>query len=737
MTINKEVFPHPWSVHNYLLRIRGGEPMYMESGVLDLFNYAPLNENTYKPADLHYDDTLGPYSNTDTALMGEIRVSRNSITYSPRDEGDSRSGVGCDADDLVDQIIMIDFVSSGDVEVATAASDVFCPDTQTIAISKRCQAFFPASLWSGKMRMFVQSIYGSKRTDYTMDVDADTRGGLTIDNVEFQPHDTGYALYTGSNYTYYVLKLTGTVSVSKLELSDQGEKLREWLIDNPQTAEETRRYEAYLLSTATFGDWENVGTISTPVGDRGPFGYDWHVNWGGDKAHIVLHQLKDGETNVWEFAHYSMTMSLFEAEENEFWLNENNWTFSITEEETGEATFRVGGDIIWSPDWFEGGMTLFVTQEDALDTPTHVDSDVPIYVVYNYDTDDFDVIRFKRLSLGTGDGVFTGNSIGYGDNLLPTGGSQCSNGCTAGSTVSGGSAIEVGFFVKDNEDFTSIGKDANVVSIRAIEYQKGESTEEVASSTSVAISNDVLCGSQPGSWDTRETIRWNAQGGVGDIIGSMGHGPMLVIPFYDCDAIYLGYTEGFSGDIDIQRVATDTTVYGSEKFYEGGSFVGEVEYKTDWDTSPGAALSTVHRLFTRSQQQGTYETGNAEDVQMNITEVQYYRDGEFVQAHEDNFIDDEALRDLMFLPACMLTHVPGFEEQMLDTSWQDGAYDTGGFEFGPVVFPIAENALPVVARRNLTDNFKATKNPGQNNFLTDDEYEYDQLSSHISYVGHD
>lgn len=730
--INKEVFPHPWSVHNYLLRIRGGEALYMESGLFDMLNIAPLNDDSYKPAQLYYDSVLTPYANTDTALMGEIKVSRNNVTYNPRGEGSSESSVGCEEDDLLKVITMTNYLGGG-TEVASASTPTYCGDLFGIWNRKRAQVFFPSSAFSGKMKQFVQSLYGSRREDYSMDELLGSLGGLTIDGQVFDPYfnTAGSVLYTGEDYTYYVLLLSAaSVRVAQLQLSDKGEDLRQWLLDNPQSATETRRYEGYLLSTATFSDWHTIGDVSSAYAKGSPMAYSWHSNWDGTEAQIVTVSLKDGTDNVWKTTHFKATISLTPrgSESLDWWQEEDSWSVVASEvEETQEVTFRVNEDLIWTPDYIDGGMQIFESQPDAGSNPTPIESDVPIYVVYNYDDDDFDVIRFSRTDLPTGDGAFGGGLSSASDPAPIIG---CGTDvCDYYSNVHDGGAIEVGFFVEDYQEFTAKLRQGTTVEVQGNEARLTSSDGEERLSKVSASTTE--CGYEPlPNEDGKVAVYYDCFGAEASMTGDFALQSMLVCPFYDCDAIYLGYWYAFSGDISGGKTTDEAIVRAAWNYYDGASLsTPNVRDSVKWDT---IFPSSEQYIKERAQINGHWDSGSESEVDWADINIHYYSNGEDTLAYESkssSFIDPTWLH----IPSCLVRPSEGFD---ISQNFEEGSPNPGGFEFDPVLFPDPENALPIVARRNITGNYRATANPGSS-FIDDGDYTYDELSQHISYVGHD
>lgn len=743
MSETKEIFPHIFSVHSYLLRIRGTTGLYMESGLFDLLNIAPLNEGTYKRAQLYYDSTLDAYADTDEALMGKISVSRNSITYDPRDEGASESSVGCKEKDLLTQIAMLDIIFTGDLELVGSGTPVFCPDTVGMLKRKRAQSFFPSSAFNAKMRLFVQSVYGSKRTDYTMDLGSGYIGSLQIGDEGVNPYffSTGYVLYTGSDYQYFMLELTeDQVKVNKLKLSKQGEKLRQWLLDNPQSSTEQRRYEGYLLSTATFSGWYTVGDISEAYAKGSPHAYGWKANWNGDEAHVVVKQLKAGTDNTWEYTHFKLTVSLAESTSNlDYWQDESSWTFNVSEEEaTQEATFIVAEQLIWAPDFVEGGMQVFLSQPDAGSTPSAIDCDVPVYIVYNYDDDDFDVIRFKREDLGSGDGSYGGTHTIPIPETLP----QCgASDCVWGTTSTGSS--EYGFYVENYSGATAVAKKGTGVQISGWEaWLLDDDGVEVGflktGPTALSTARNLTCAGEEThpSADGVKNVEIDAKGGSIGAAGDFDVENILVLPYANCDAVFFGVWRRFDGEVDTSRTLPGARVWAAHRFYLGSTPLGELPSRRGWGWNPNPVGPDVrYDLVANAKNDGYWESKANVVTTWDEMDIRYFADGEDYEVHKQNVVSSPDLDNVLFMPACVGINI----DALNDPSWAQTTLDYGGYDthWSPTLFPAAQNAPAVGARGNLTGNFRATKNPNTNTYLDVGEYDYDTLSQYISFVGHD
>lgn len=736
---NKEIFPHPLSVHNYLLRIRGGAPLYLESGLFDLLEVAPLNENTYKRAQLYFSDPpdsdpLSTYSETDEALMGKISVSRNSVDYDPElNEGPSESGVGCKEDDLQKRVTGQS--SGGDTETYYSPTPIFCD--QDVQQRKYAQYIMPASVFSGKMREYVQCIYGSRREDYLYveGIGSEISGLLWIESTYHNPYFSAstkfiYTVPSGTDdrvdYQHFMLNISEDgVEVAKMELSDKGEKLRKWLVANPQDTTETRRVEGYLLSETTLSDsWFIVGD-SDDVGasyDKGtPLAYGWHFNMAGTEGQKVTH-VYDEDEGFYTSTHWKVTVSLSFDNFNpvDYWKDSLNWSFTVEEvEETQNYSLRFLKDLVWIPDLVLPGMDCWITGDGG---QTQIDSDVPIYVTYDYANDEFSVIRYEQTDTGSGGGSLGGGYTRAADvgTIHTSGGSACDY-----YSNSSGSK-EAGFYVDGVADADAVVRDASSVDMNGIELDRGEF---------------IRCEPSLGTGAMFECKGGSSVISNADITAKS----MLVLPKQDCESIFLGAWEHFEGDVTWRNGMYTWTEHPSGKC-SGGELSSTGEFGWDDPVDP----QDPNRSFVEDLvQSGTSETGSVTNAEWDKFSIYHFHNGEEVQVYsQERASDDDDSEHGMYFPACLNTS-PFFELETQGDGLHQEAFNQNGWSghFDPIFLEgDVINEQSIYTKSNLTDNYRATKHPTQPNdedgWVSDDGYDYETLSPdanerHISFVGHD
>lgn len=266
------------------------EGIYLESGFIKTTASGKCSEDAYKPATLHYDSATATYvSSTTTPLQG--RVTRDLIDP-PRDEspftgealaeGSESLSVGC----KVKAPFVIDYcaVVHGDVD----GPDAYCG--LDLQFKKEAQELVPSSMFSGKLRLLVQAMYGSTRTDYRRDGFGlkITGGGLEV--VLSRGFEGGSWLYTTARFDYFLCTYSsGQVTFRKLTLYKESEAFRGILDGHARVGEFTfvTKVEAYILAMTTFSLSIQVVQITGDAINGSTLDYGWHAKWDGHTATAV------------------------------------------------------------------------------------------------------------------------------------------------------------------------------------------------------------------------------------------------------------------------------------------------------------------------------------------------------------------------------------------------------------------------------------------------------------------
>jgi len=260
--------------------------IYLESGYYDLIGVGRCTEDAYLPAILIYDpDTASYVSSIPKPLQGAVSISGNKLVGENIISGSVSKSLGC----IEPLASFTDPCGNG------YGNGGYCEDLWKL---KDAQDKIPSSMFSGKLRLYIQSIYGSTRTDYersgfTLVVGDQNDIGNLADYpvVEFTRGFVGSSwIYTTENYDYFLCTQYGnTVIFKPLELSVCAERYKKILIENPKWdfAQKTR-VEAYILAYAKVTNKNKFTlTIQGDVINGSPLDYGWHTEWDGHTATVV------------------------------------------------------------------------------------------------------------------------------------------------------------------------------------------------------------------------------------------------------------------------------------------------------------------------------------------------------------------------------------------------------------------------------------------------------------------
>jgi hypothetical protein len=243
--------------------------------------------------------------------------------------------------------------------VSPATSVTKTPDSSMIdaMIAKRkAMESCPASMFSGKMRLFMQSRYGALLDESIV---CDATFTVTVDGVQISNlGGVGWGLFTTSDYRYFVLHFSGSsVTVYPLKarksVSSLVESLRSNLV-NFATDDEREKPEAYILANSEF-DTANAVTYNNAIPTTTPLMYGWSFKFDGSKADIISIATDGVGLNTYFVStHYSLNIShVKNGSVDEFGFEAE--TVSVENWRDGRGSYH-----IFVPDYANGGrMVLF------------------------------------------------------------------------------------------------------------------------------------------------------------------------------------------------------------------------------------------------------------------------------------------------------------------------------------------------------------------------------------------
>lgn len=301
-----------------LFRFIEDTAIYMESGYLDMLSTAPCNINTARPAVLNYSTPTGSYvTSTITPLQGRVSISTDisldefPFTGQALTDGYESKSVGCTVTQKTASV-SDECGNTYTVAPELVATQGFCP-IAPIYTKKRAQANVPSSMFSGKLRLMVQAIYGSTRTDYEVIESAGLVvpgkllvGGFVLSAL-YQP---SYGIFTSPDYEYWLVELTSIVKYYPLSLSSMGQQLATILKDHPRKTELAfaKKVEAYILSTATIDQVNVITGGALDVIGGSVLYYGWHWKWDGSEADVVV-QSEDYTNHRYNTTRYKLQIT--------------------------------------------------------------------------------------------------------------------------------------------------------------------------------------------------------------------------------------------------------------------------------------------------------------------------------------------------------------------------------------------------------------------------------------------
>lgn len=334
------------------ISIQAGVSFYLESGFIDLRSIAVCNQYTYIPSWLYYSNRVQTYMDSiPYPLQGFASLSADTPYFLGQDLPERETKVTtCDSNERVESLSLCG------VDYSNPAA-IYC-NTDKIRQLKSLQAKIPPSVFSGKLRLLVQALYGTpKRYDYTtienypLSCPPLYLGNLQL-GYELKVHLVSTGLYTTANLDYYLISITGSaVTATKLDFKGPAENFRKHLLAKRagMSNDNIKRAEAYILSRCVVGTTQSVSVdLSSLQGE--PIAYGWHFNWSGSEASIILHSDNLPTDQYWYAREYKLNFSV------------SNGIVQASLSQVGSQSkwTAVGNKIVFSPEYFTGNMSAFV-----------------------------------------------------------------------------------------------------------------------------------------------------------------------------------------------------------------------------------------------------------------------------------------------------------------------------------------------------------------------------------------
>ena len=290
--------------HEYIKIDGGGGSMYMDTGDLKIKFPGASAPDRLDPSKLNFMD-IGAGSD----YLGEIRLDEKKFGEQTKKQIETRPMV-----QMMDSLAVgwraptteqID--KAGSLKQWTKEKS---EEQETASLTKKVVVGnFPASLWTGKMRLFMQAQYGMPLETENFGFFPDVVGTELVikyrnklSDIDWQP---GYwahksaGVFTAPDGTYWIIDITRgdparltTFVVFAYEIKSKGNeaKLLKKKLKTITDPLEKSKVEAYLFSISyiDLGNKILCGTYDpAPRGGAG-MAYGWKFNTAGDKASIVM-----------------------------------------------------------------------------------------------------------------------------------------------------------------------------------------------------------------------------------------------------------------------------------------------------------------------------------------------------------------------------------------------------------------------------------------------------------------
>lgn len=566
--------------------------IHMDSGIADLINTAPKNEQRYDDAKLIVGNKL-----VDNTMWGSVNPKGQGYTTIP--VGDTSPLAKKDKSPVAvtgQKIESFMYVAPDRPEGMddTQYADL-CAARKEVLYGKKVLAnYIHASVFSGKMRLFVQSQFcrktydesapvadmqlevinppqfstskfnadGSVKYIYYPATNKQVRQYVNIANVA--GGSTG--IYTDDANNYWFISITAEgatsrVNVTKLRLSTCGAAVRRHLLKNEMERAEQAKFEALILSEAVAdGDITFELPAVANVPNASPIAYGWSFNWKGDEASVVVHDRTQGVNFIGYLLKFKIKRDVLKTPtyasdapaEEKLAFEKSRWSCAVTTVEGGSAWRNKSGLFnIWVPDYQAGGVYEYSQASDFNAVKTQ--GAAPIYCFYDV-ADNLKILRYTGSESEGNTETIGPPCYTYQDFTKCTINPGVTTGeiNTHGYTYSGAFAIEgakvtgrVVTTVTNKVELTVVnnGPTGNYANSPAQSSSVTGLTGNVCVSTGITGYVAALNTQNPPYTLTNYFVMYEvgtATQRIVDGIKTTSNLASVVIPWYDCSAVYLG-----------------------------------------------------------------------------------------------------------------------------------------------------------------------------------------------------
>ena len=251
---------------------------------------------------------------------------------------------------------------------------------------KRMAQVCPVSIFTGRTRLYVQSLYGRHNDNGNVVISEYTSTpSILVGPQQIEIHTSCGVYFDPVTAKHYMIsvRVDGAI-VYPLVAASCAEKLRPLLLDSAITIENKERIEAYILAYST-PSTANAQRLTLTSRNPSAMGYGWHFNWDGDKCDIVTVDIVDNGAGGVEnkSTHYRLTFS------------QTDGSFSVSQTTVeGPTLWSNPRDrhVILSPVW-----PLFSLEKTGQGLGAY-GGNAPYYVFYN--KNELKVCRYSSIVTG-------------------------------------------------------------------------------------------------------------------------------------------------------------------------------------------------------------------------------------------------------------------------------------------------------------------------------------------------
>lgn len=357
-----------------------GDVIGVDHGVIDMLSVAPLNPDSYKDGVLWRTPFVDAY-----------------IVASEATPDDPNNPIVDELEDIPENIKGVAPADGTTAKSCRANKDRTNQDA--LYAKKVTMGQCPASLFTGRTRLWVQAMYGrhDELSLCALYIQAlSVPPGLSLSGVDadsfFLNTNVG-VYYEAATGKHWCIKVSTThADIYPMEAqTDAVEDLRDFLVDPSLSASEKEKVETYILSDS-IPVISKKQTVSFAYVVDWSMGYGWHFNWDGDRCDIVTNATLayggGGEHN--ESNHYRLTFTKNEV-----------GVWAVTRQVVEGPVYwkaRRNVDVIAAPLWEDGSLEKFGAHLGPLPY-----GNAPIYAFYAKNE-----LKVCRYSATTGTHEYSG-----------------------------------------------------------------------------------------------------------------------------------------------------------------------------------------------------------------------------------------------------------------------------------------------------------------------------------------